>query len=148
MERSTFPTTMNTGGNFGKLLGVNYSNENQNWCKLITLIFRRQYQGLKAPNNRTEENFDAGAKFHVPNNVEYLRYSLVNFDFYQRKFFQSWRSQIYKTTSTLSDISSAQSSNFSSIVRSARRLANMTRKTLLNRCITVTFTKVKQQERN
>lgn len=35
--------------------------------------FRREYQGIKPPVERSEENFDAGAKYHVPADVEYLR---------------------------------------------------------------------------
>ncbi len=37
-------------------------------------ICRKGYQGVKPPSERNEEQFDAGAKFHVPANVEYLRY--------------------------------------------------------------------------
>jgi peptidyl-dipeptidase A len=37
---------------------------------------RLRYQGVAAPNPRTETDFDPGAKFHVPANVEYMRYFL------------------------------------------------------------------------
>ena len=35
--------------------------------------WRKEYQGIKPPSPRSEENFDAGAKYHFPANVEYLR---------------------------------------------------------------------------
>lgn len=34
---------------------------------------REQLQGLEPPVNRTEEDFDAAAKYHVSANVEYAR---------------------------------------------------------------------------
>ncbi|XP_065573989.1 angiotensin-converting enzyme-like [Artemia franciscana] len=36
--------------------------------------YRIKYQGISPPVNRTEENFDAGAKYHVPSNIPYIRY--------------------------------------------------------------------------
>jgi peptidyl-dipeptidase A len=44
---------------------------NAGWWKL-----REQYQGVSAPVPRTEEDFDAGAKYHVPANTPYTRYFL------------------------------------------------------------------------
>jgi peptidyl-dipeptidase A len=38
---------------------------------------RRKYQGIVPPVQRTEEDFDPGAKFHVPGNVPYMRYFLA-----------------------------------------------------------------------
>jgi peptidyl-dipeptidase A len=38
---------------------------------------REKYQGVKAPNQRPANAFDAGAKFHVPGNVPYTRYFLA-----------------------------------------------------------------------
>jgi peptidyl-dipeptidase A len=38
---------------------------------------RRRYQGIDAPGPRTEEDFDAGAKYHIPANVPYTRYFLA-----------------------------------------------------------------------
>ncbi len=37
---------------------------------------RKQYQGLAAPITRTEQDFDPGAKYHVPANTPYTRYFL------------------------------------------------------------------------
>jgi len=37
---------------------------------------REQYQGIKAPVPRSEEDFDPAAKFHIPSNVPYSRYFL------------------------------------------------------------------------
>jgi peptidyl-dipeptidase A len=38
---------------------------------------RRQYQGIAPPNNRTEADFDPGAKYHIAANVPYARYFLA-----------------------------------------------------------------------
>lgn len=38
---------------------------------------RRKYQGIAPPVARTEEDFDPGAKYHVPANVPYTRYFLA-----------------------------------------------------------------------
>ena len=53
---------------------------NQAWWEL-----REKYQGIKAPVVRTENDFDPGAKYHVPGNVsEYSlgkHYLNILFDF-------------------------------------------------------------------
>ncbi|MBU1618486.1 MAG: M2 family metallopeptidase [Gammaproteobacteria bacterium] len=46
---------------------------NAAWWKL-----REQYQGVAAPIARTEADFDAGAKYHVPGNTPYTRYFLAH----------------------------------------------------------------------
>jgi peptidyl-dipeptidase A len=46
---------------------------NQAWWEL-----RRKYQGIAAPVERSEANFDPGAKFHIPANVPYTRYFLAH----------------------------------------------------------------------
>ncbi|MFY8297182.1 M2 family metallopeptidase [Pseudoalteromonas sp. SS15] len=46
---------------------------NQAWWEL-----REKYQGIKAPIARTENDFDPGAKYHVPGNVPYTRYFLAH----------------------------------------------------------------------
>jgi peptidyl-dipeptidase A len=38
---------------------------------------REKYQGVKAPNKRPANAFDAAAKFHVPGNTPYTRYFLA-----------------------------------------------------------------------
>ena len=38
---------------------------------------RRKYQGIDAPVERTEEDFDPGAKYHIPGNTPYSRYFLA-----------------------------------------------------------------------
>ena len=45
---------------------------NKAWWEL-----RRRYQGIDAPAPRTEEDFDPGAKYHIPANVPYTRYFLA-----------------------------------------------------------------------
>jgi peptidyl-dipeptidase A len=44
---------------------------NAGWWRL-----RQEYQGIEAPMARTEQDFDAGAKYHVPGNTPYTRYFL------------------------------------------------------------------------
>jgi peptidyl-dipeptidase A len=39
---------------------------------------RRKYQGIAPPSPRSDEEFDAGAKFHVPSSVPYMRYFLAH----------------------------------------------------------------------
>jgi len=54
---------------------------NQAWWKL-----RRSYQGVDAPVARSEEDFDPGAKYHIPANVPYTRYfqaRLLQFQFHR-----------------------------------------------------------------
>jgi len=46
---------------------------NDAWWKL-----REKYQGVRAPVERTEEQFDPGAKYHVPANTPYTRYFLAH----------------------------------------------------------------------
>lgn len=46
-------------------------NYNAAWWRL-----REQYQGVAAPVPRTEEDFDPGAKYHIPANTPYTRYFL------------------------------------------------------------------------
>ena len=45
---------------------------NQGWWNL-----REQYQGLTPPVERSEEDFDPGAKYHIPANTPYSRYFLA-----------------------------------------------------------------------
>ena len=45
---------------------------NAAWWKL-----REEYQGVSAPVARTEEDFDPGAKYHIPGNTPYTRYFLA-----------------------------------------------------------------------
>ena len=51
---------------------------NAGWWKL-----REQYQGVVAPVERTEEHFDPGAKYHVPDNTSYARYFLAHIQQFQ-----------------------------------------------------------------
>ena len=54
---------------------------NQGWNDL-----RLQYQGITPPVQRTEADFDPGAKFHIPGNTPYARYFLariLQFQFYK-----------------------------------------------------------------
>ena len=48
---------------------------------------RAKYQGVVPPVDRTEADFDAGAKNHVPTNVPYARYFLARI--YQFQFFKA-----------------------------------------------------------
>nr|WP_279347216.1 M2 family metallopeptidase [Govania unica] len=47
---------------------------------------RRKYQGIEPPVERTQADFDAGAKYHVPSNTPYMRYflsTILQFQFYK-----------------------------------------------------------------
>ncbi|MDH3588275.1 MAG: M2 family metallopeptidase, partial [Gammaproteobacteria bacterium] len=44
---------------------------NKDWWSL-----RTQYQGIAPPVERSEDDFDPGAKYHIPGNVPYTRYFL------------------------------------------------------------------------
>jgi len=46
---------------------------NQTWWEL-----RQKYQGVAPPTPRSENDFDPGAKYHVPGNVPYTRYFLAH----------------------------------------------------------------------
>lgn len=37
------------------------------------LLSRAKYQGVTAPVERTEHDFDPGAKYHIPDNTPYIR---------------------------------------------------------------------------
>ncbi|MDG0968235.1 MAG: M2 family metallopeptidase [Porticoccaceae bacterium] len=52
----------------GEILPEDY---NAGWWRL-----REQYQGIAAPIERSEADFDAGAKYHIPGNTPYTRYFL------------------------------------------------------------------------
>lgn len=41
----------------------------------ISSIIRTKYQGICPPTKRTEEHFDAGAKYHIPGNTPYIRWA-------------------------------------------------------------------------
>jgi peptidyl-dipeptidase A len=45
---------------------------NKTWWEL-----RHKFQGIDPPAPRTEDDFDAGAKYHIPANVPYTRYFLA-----------------------------------------------------------------------
>jgi peptidyl-dipeptidase A len=52
---------------------VTSESYNDAWWKL-----REKYQGVKAPNDRPDDAFDPGAKYHIPANVPYMRYFLAH----------------------------------------------------------------------
>jgi len=55
---------------------------NKAWWEL-----REKYQGVAPPVERTEADFDPGAKMHVPANVPYIRYFLARI--YQFQFYKA-----------------------------------------------------------
>jgi peptidyl-dipeptidase A len=60
---------------------VTPANYNAAWWQL-----RNHYQGVSAPAPRSEQDFDPGAKYHVPANTPYTRYFLaavLQFQFYR-----------------------------------------------------------------
>jgi peptidyl-dipeptidase A len=58
------------------------SEMNKGWTDL-----RLEYMGVVSPVPRSEDDFDPGAKFHIPGNTPYARYFLarmLQFQFYQK----------------------------------------------------------------
>ena len=53
----------------GKVKPDEYNTE---WWRL-----RTRYQGITPPVERTESDFDPGAKYHIPNDVSYIRFVFV-----------------------------------------------------------------------
>lgn len=51
---------------------VGPSDYNRTWWEMC-----RHYQGIEPPAGRGEEEFDPGAKYHVPSNTPYMRYFLA-----------------------------------------------------------------------
>ena len=47
---------------------INEKNYNSKWWEL-----RNKYQGIKSPVPRSENDFDPGAKYHIPADVPYIR---------------------------------------------------------------------------
>lgn len=61
---------------------VKPADYNRAWWQL-----REQYQGVAPPIDRTEADFDPGAKYHIPGNVPYIRYFLARI--YQFQFYRA-----------------------------------------------------------
>jgi peptidyl-dipeptidase A len=61
---------------------------------------RLEYQGIVPPSPRSERNFDAGAKYHVPASVPYTRYFLariLQFQFYKAACdIAGWRGPLHR----------------------------------------------------
>ncbi|KAM6175753.1 angiotensin-converting enzyme [Erethizon dorsatum] len=60
---------------------ITKENYNQEWWSL-----RLKYQGLCPPVPRSQDDFDPGAKFHVPSSVPYIRYFvsfIIQFQFHE-----------------------------------------------------------------
>ncbi len=55
---------------------------NKSWWDM-----REKYEGIAPPIERTEADFDPGAKYHVPANVPYMRYFLA--DIYEFQFYRA-----------------------------------------------------------
>jgi peptidyl-dipeptidase A len=70
---------------------------NQAWWEL-----RERYQGIRPPNDRPADAFDPGAKYHIANNVSYLRYFLayvLQFQFYEAACQQAgWSGPLHRCT--------------------------------------------------
>jgi peptidyl-dipeptidase A len=78
----------------GRITPENY---NAAWWEL-----RQRYQGIRPPNARDETMFDPGAKYHIANNVPYLRYFLsyiLQFQFYEAACQQAgWEGPLHRCT--------------------------------------------------
>jgi peptidyl-dipeptidase A len=68
---------------------------NSTWWEL-----RDAYQGVRPPSERPDGAFDPGAKYHIPNNVPYLRYFLsfvMQFQFHQAACEQAgWEGPLHR----------------------------------------------------
>jgi peptidyl-dipeptidase A len=68
---------------------------NKAWTDL-----RLQYQGIIPPVERTEADFDPGAKYHIPGNTPYARYFLariLQFQFYEAACKQAgWKGPLHR----------------------------------------------------
>jgi peptidyl-dipeptidase A len=71
------------------------SGYNAGWNAL-----RLQYQGIVPPVERSEANFDPGAKYHIPGNTPYARYFLarvLQFQFYKAACDQAgWKGPLHR----------------------------------------------------
>jgi peptidyl-dipeptidase A len=76
---------------------VTPADYNAEWWRL-----REQYQGIRAPAPRPADAFDPGAKYHIANNVPYLRYFLsyvLQFQFYEAACRQAgWEGPLHRCT--------------------------------------------------
>ncbi|MBA3676206.1 MAG: M2 family metallopeptidase [Sphingosinicella sp.] len=74
---------------------ISPANYNKGWNDL-----RLQYQGIVPPVARTEAQFDAGAKYHIPGNTPYTRYFLariLQFQFYKAACDQAgWKGPLHR----------------------------------------------------
>lgn len=61
---------------------VKPADYNKAWWAL-----REKYQGVAPPVDRSEQDFDPGAKYHIPSNTPYIRYFLARI--YQFQFYKS-----------------------------------------------------------
>jgi peptidyl-dipeptidase A len=72
-------------------------NYNEAWWEL-----RERIQGVRPPAERPADAFDPGAKYHIANNVPYLRYFLaymLQFQFYQAACEQAgWEGPLHRCT--------------------------------------------------
>ncbi|MBN8606559.1 MAG: M2 family metallopeptidase [Caulobacterales bacterium] len=63
---------------------------------------RERYQGIRPPVERSAAGFDPGAKYHIANNVPYLRYFLsyvLQFQFYEAACQQAgWEGPLHRCT--------------------------------------------------
>jgi peptidyl-dipeptidase A len=65
-----------------------YSGEvTQKHYNIAWWALREKYQGIAPPVERSEADFDPGAKYHIPGNVPYMRYFLARV--YQFQFYRA-----------------------------------------------------------
>jgi len=78
----------------GRITPDQYNNA---WWEL-----RERYQGIRPPVERSAAGFDPGAKYHIANNVPYLRYFLsyvLQFQFYEAACQQAgWEGPLHRCT--------------------------------------------------
>jgi peptidyl-dipeptidase A len=78
----------------GQITPAQYNAE---WWRI-----RQRYQGIRPPTERPADAFDPGAKYHIANNVPYLRYFLarvLQFQFYEAACQQAgWQGPLHRCT--------------------------------------------------
>ena len=86
---------------------------------------REKYQGVVPPIKRSEQDFDAGAKNHIPGNVPYIRYfvaAILQFQLYQQLCIDSGHYIPSKSSSRLHKCDFSQGDNTKTVVMKMIRL--------------------------
>ncbi|GAB6019141.1 hypothetical protein CHUAL_000760 [Chamberlinius hualienensis] len=94
-----------------------FSTANQRWWELSL-----KYHGVKPPISRDKDDFDAGAKFHIPDNTPFIRYFLGSF--IQVQFHQALCQSEYNNPPPLHRCSIYGSKKAGNVLKSAMSLGS------------------------